>query len=399
MAICLCTANTTAPNAEDKIEASVKSITGSGINVPIKNDTKISFKPIGTLLMDGALYCSPQKNLFPDGINIPDVRLGVMANMDKWSAKIEIGYAFGKVLLKDIWLQYNFSKVDYLRAGLQMHHLGYQNSQAACMKVTMIEPISNTVFNEPHMIGVSWYHNADKYYTTLSAYVEPKSSSVILAKDEMIREGYGLRTRIVGRPYHSEGKMLQFGLSGAFETPRYTPSTDGDTHDSFSFGANFPTKVAIQSALGATISHSMNLWKLSPELMGCYGRVALETQWYYLRVNRRMSLSPFRALGGYTTLRGAILGKNYNYNMGVAGIDTPEKGTLEGVVSYNYTKLSDNKCDIYGGRLNDLSAGFNYYINQWIIAKFRYSYTHTWDRADVSPVTLNTFQARLQFIF
>lgn len=112
-------------------------------------DNKVKFSPVGTLVMDGALFASPQKSDFPDGAAIPDVRLGVMADMGKWCAKIEAGFAYGKVLLKDVWMQYTFSQSDQIRVGLQMQHFGYQNSTAACMKVTMIEPICNTIFNDP----------------------------------------------------------------------------------------------------------------------------------------------------------------------------------------------------------------------------------------------------------
>lgn len=361
---------------------------------------KFSVKPLGTLLLDGGLFISPQKSSFPDGVAIPDVRLGVAGSIGKWSAKIELSYAYGKVTLKDIWMQYTFSKQDYIRAGLQMQHFGYQNSQAACQKITMIEPICNTVFNEAHMIGVEWYHSADKYFTTLSAHAEPKASSVTLGKDEMIREGYGLRTRIVARPLHRDGLMVQAGVSGAFLTPQYNGSSSkADTHDSFTFNGNFPTKVTILSAINAKVSNAMNLWKFSPELMLCYGRAALESQYYYMQVNRRKDLTAFHAMGAYATLRGILIGSDYRYNMGVAGIDTPAKGSLEAYASYNYTSLSDARSQIFGGRLNDISVGLNYYINKYMVAKLRYSYTHTWDRAGVEPMSLNAIQARLQLIF
>ncbi|MBD5203768.1 MAG: ATPase [Bacteroidales bacterium] len=375
--------------------------TGDTDNIrPVETD-KLKITPIGTLLMDGALYASPQKSEFPDGVCIPDVRLGVTASIGRhWNAKIEVGYAYNKVLLKDVWMQYDFSATDQLRVGLQMQHFGYQNSTAACMKVTMIEPVSNSVFNEGHMIGLTWYHNADKYFTTLSAHAEPKTSSLLLGKDEMRREGYGLRTRLVARPLHKEGLMVQAGVSGAFLTPQYNGgSGKEDTHDSFSFGANFPTKVTLHSAIHSTVSHAMNLWKFTPELMFCYGRAAIESQYFFMQVNRRQGLPAYRATGAYATLRGIILGQDYTYNMAVAGIATPRPKSLEGVVSYNYTSLSDSRSMIFGGRLNDISVGLNYYINRYMVAKLRYGYTHTWDRADTPSMSLNTVQARLQFIF
>ncbi|MCM1153062.1 MAG: porin [Muribaculum sp.] len=359
----------------------------------------VKFTPVGTLLLDGALYSSPQKEEFPDGVAVPDVRLGMQASYDKWTVKLEASYAYGKVVLKDMWMQYKFSDTDWLRAGLQMQQFGYQNATAACMKVTMIEPISNTVFNEPHMIGLQWFHSADKYFTTLSAHVEPKSSSILIGKDEMSQQGYGFRTRLVGRPWHSEGKMLQIGFSGAFLSPQYSKGEDGDVRDAFSLNANFPTKVTLVSAIGTDVGKAMNQWKFTPELMACYGRVAVESQYFFMQINRRENLQAFRASGAYATLRGIVLGKDYQYNMALAGIDTPRKGSLEAVASYNYTTLSDRKAGIFGGRVNDLSVGLNYYFNKYIIGKFRYSYTHRWDRSGVEPMDLNAFQIRLQAIF
>lgn len=358
---------------------------------------KPKFSPVGTIMLDGAVYASPQKHEFADGVALSDVRLGVMMNYGKWSAKIEASFAYAKVTLKDVWMQYTFNPENFLRVGLAMQHFGYQNSTAACTKVTMIEPISNTIFNEPHMIGIGYYHMPDKYFLTASLHAEPKASSIIVSPDQMVRQGYGARFRAVARPFHSDGVMLQAGFSGAFLAPQYSGAPD--THDSFSFSANFPTKVTQVKAIEASVDKARNEWKFTPELMGAYKKIALESQYFFSQVNRHDALPAYRAYGAYATLRGIAIGPNYKYNMGLAGIDTPGKGTLEGVVSYNYTCLSDASAAIYGGRLSDISCGLNYYFNRYIAAKLRYSYTHTWDRGDVAPMSLNAVQMRLQLIF
>ncbi|MBD5222400.1 MAG: ATPase [Bacteroidales bacterium] len=362
---------------------------------------KAQFSPVGTLLLDGGLFISPDKQEFPDGVAVPDVRLGVAMKYGKWQAKVEAGFAYGKVVLKDMWMQYDFSTTDFLRVGLQMQQFGYQNATAACQKVTMIEPISNTIFNEPHLIGIQWFHSADKYFTTLSAHVEPNASSKVLGRgaEGMSQEGYGFRTRLVARPYHSSGRMLQAGISGAFLTPQYHNGEEGDTHDAFSFRANFPSKVVQVQALSADVRRAMNLWKLTPELMACYGPMALESQYFFMQINRRGGLPAFRAHGAYATLRGLILGGDYQYSMGLAGIANPQKGSLEGVVSYNYTGLSNSRAGIYGGRLNDISVGVNYYFNRYITGKLRYSATHVWDRPGLKAHDFSAVQMRLQLIF
>ena len=71
----------------------------------VKEEPKLSVKPTGRILFDAALFAPKnQKDLFNDGFGVPDARVGVAAKYDKWYAKVDIGYAYGKVGLKDILL-------------------------------------------------------------------------------------------------------------------------------------------------------------------------------------------------------------------------------------------------------------------------------------------------------
>ena len=361
----------------------------------------LSITPIGTLLLDGAVFAGEDKKDFPDGVAIPEVRLGFQLGYGKWSGKLEAGFAYGKVGLKDCYLQYDFNPRHFLRAGLMLHHFGYQNSTAACMKVTFYEPLSNSVFNEAHQIGVSYYYHSPKWFATAAVHAEPMATTVLMGPDQLTHLGVGARARLVARPVINDINKIQVGFSGAFATPQYARSadSDGDPHDLFTFGANFPSKVVQMRAIESRVSHSRNLFKLTPELMLNHGRVALETQYFWMQVNRHDGLNPYRAQGAYVNLRGLILGKTYPYSDTLAGIGTPSAGSLEAVLSYNYTSLSDATAGILGGRVNDLSCTVNYYINRYMVAKLRYSYTHTFDRAGFDPESINAIQARLQFIF
>lgn len=362
------------------------------------DEPKFKINPTGRILLDGALYASPQKANFKDGFAIPDVRLGAKVQYGKWKAKIDVGFAYNKVGLKDVYFEYDFNEKNLLRGGSFIHQYGLQSATSSSMKPTMEEPISNAVFNDSRQIGLMYVYNGDKFFGTGSVHVEPKATTVILRPDQFTQEGWGFRSRLVARPLHEEGKVVQVGFSGGFATPQNVndPNTP---HNSFQFKSNFPTRVAQVTAISATVDHAMNLWKFTPELLLNYGPVALESQYFFQRVNRRDGLHAYTSQGAYATLRGLILGGNYNYSMPDAGLATPKKGSLECVVSYNYTSLTDASAGIYGGRLNDLSCTFNYYINKYMIARLHYSYTHTWDRAGVGSMTLNGFMARLQIIF
>ena len=100
--------------------------------------------------------------------------------------------------------------------------------------------------------------------------------------------------------------------------------------------------------------------------------------------------------------RSLLIGKRYTYTHADAGVATPAKGSLELVLGYNYTKASDAKAGIFGGITQDVNCTFNYYINSWMIARLRYSYTTVRDREieNLLPKRhVNLLEARLQIIF
>lgn len=363
---------------------------------------KFRVDPIGRVLIDGALYASPQKEMFRDGMSIPDVRLGAKMSYGNWSARVDVGYAYGKVGLKDLYIQYNFNDRNLVRVGSFIHHYGLQSATSASNKVTVIEPVSNTVFNDPRLLGAMYEYSGDRFLAMASAHVEPSSTTVMLRPNQFLQEGYGFRTRLVARPLHREGLIAQAGISGAFGTPERTG--DPDSHDAFTFKSNFPTQVAQVTALEAKVTHAMNQWKFTPELLLAYGPVALESQYYFNRVNRRNGLHAFTGQGAYAIVRGLITGGSYRYNMQEGCIATPGPRSLEAVAEYNYTDICDSRAAIFGGRLNNASLTFTYYINKYFMARLHYNYTHTWGRRDVDgtpvgPVSLNGFMARLQVIF
>ena len=363
------------------------------------SEPKFTIKPAGRILMDGALYASPDKNLFKDGVAIPDARLGASMQYGKWKAKIDVGFAYNKVGLKDLFIEYDFNPANLIRVGSFTHQYGLQSSTSSSMKPTMAEPVANAVFNDARQIGVMYERSDDKYLGTISAHVEPSATTVILTPTQYTQEGYGFRTRQVWRPFHKDGLNFQVGVSGAFGTPQRT-GDDDENHNTFQFKSNYPTSVSQVTAIDANVDHAMNLWKFTPELLISYKRLALESQYYFQQVNRRDNLHHWNGQGAYVTLRGLIFGdKQYGYSMLDGGLATPGKGTFEVVANYTNVNLSDRNAGIYGGRLNDFSVTFNYYINKYMIARLHYSYTHTWDRQGFEPATLNAFMARLQVIF
>lgn len=355
---------------------------------------KLTVAPTGRILMDAGLFDSDNKS-FANGVAVPDLRVGVKASYGKYKAKLDIGYSYGKVSLKDVFVERQFSSSSLLRVGHFVHQFGLQSSTSSSMKITMEEPASNEAFFNSRLIGAMYVHDKDNFFATGSAFVE--NEAMKKSSDQMGKQGYGFMSRLVYRPLRKPGAIFHVGLSGAFEKARYN-SDEELNHKSFILSSRFPSRIAKVTAVEAVITDARHLFKFTPEILANYGPVALESQYYYVNVNRKETPN-YKASGAYATLRGLILGGDYRYSNSDSGISTPMPGSLEAVASYNYTDMSDGKAQIYGGRLNDVALGFNYYINKYMIWRFRYSYTHVSHRAEIENQSVHAFQTRFQVIF
>lgn len=356
---------------------------------------ELKINPTGRILMDGALYDSKDKE-FVSGVAIPDVRLGVKASYGDYKAKIDIGYSYGKVSLKDIFVERKFSQSSLVRLGYFVHQFGLQSATSSSMKITMDEPDSNEAFFNSRLIGAMYIHDKGAFFGTASAFIE--NEAIKKSSNEMGKQGYGFMSRLVYRPFRDPGKIFHVGISGAYETPRYN-SNEELNHKSFELSANFPTRVAKVNAVDAVVTDAKRLFKFTPELLVGHGPMALEAQYYNVNIFRDKGFNNYHASGAYALIRGLVLGGNYIYSGSDSGIATPKPGSLELVGCYNYTEASDDKAEIRGGRLNDVSFTANYYINKYMIWRLRYSYTKVTNKAEAADVSLNAFQTRFQIIF
>lgn len=365
----------------------------------------ISIKPTGRILMDGAAYIGGNGGItdgddatdtkFVDGVAIPDLRLGVKASYGKWKAKVDVGFGYGKVGLKDTYLEYDFNPANLVRLGYFVPQWGLNSETSSSMKQTYEEPTSNEFFYaNPRLVGLMWVYDKGQYFAGTTLYVE--QAAMTNNATAMGKQGWGAQTRLVWRPRCADGDVFQIGSSFNYSTPT------ADDHTAFDYSANFPSRVSKVPLLDANIDNARGLFKMTPELLIVKGNVALEAQYYYMNVARKSGFRNYQAHGAYGMIRTLVKGSQYTYSHADAGVATPAPGSLEVVLSYNYTDATDTRAGIRAGITNDASCTLNYYINSWMLARLRYSYTNVRDRsvADLLPSRhVNTIEARLQIIF
>ena len=365
--------------------------------VQAQDEPKLEVKPSGRILFDAA-YLNPQhqEDQLKSGVGIPDMRVGVGFTYGKWKGKIDMGYAYGKVNMKDVWLQYNFNKENFIRGGYFIHQYGYQSCTSSSFKETMEEPQSNAAFNNDRMIGLMYEYTNQNVLATASAVVE--TDAMKQTTDVTGCEGLGALTRFVWHPHVERGNIFHVGISGGIEGARYN-SNEELNHKQFTLSSNWPTRVAKIKAQQAQITEAKTMYKFSPEILFSKGRFSAVGQYFLNNVTRRNNQSAFTGHGGYVTLRGLIKGDGYNYTMNDGGIDTPDAGFMELVLQYNYTSLSDESAGVCGGNLNDWTLGYDYYINKYMIWRVRASYTKVTNRADFEDNELFALETRLQVKF
>lgn len=362
-----------------------------------KVEEKVEIKSVGRIHFDGGvLGANNYHNQFVSGVALADFRAGLVMRYGQWKSKIEMGYANQALSVKDVFIEYDFDKHTLLRGGYFLHQFGMQSVFGASAKIAMEEPLSNSAFYNSRLLGLMLQHQKDKFFGTLSLFAE--NEAIKQSTDKTGSQGMGMMSRLLYRLHREEGNIFHVGISGAFETPRYNKDA-ALNHSSYILKTSFPTRIARVTAQEATINNATFLYKFSPEVLFAKGRWGLEAQYYYLNANRKSGFEAFDASGAYAMVRTIIKGSPYAYADADAVMATPKAGAMELVAGYNYTDLSNSKAGILGGRLNDYSLTFNYYINKYVIWRVRTSYTSVGYRADKENTNLGLIETRLQIKF
>lgn len=358
-------------------------------------ENKLVVKPSGRILMDAAFLNSSNKTVDEqcvDGVNVPDVRIGMKVSYGKWEGKADIGYARGSVSPKDIFIQYNFNKQNFLRGGYFVHQFGYQSATSSSFKVSMEEPETHSAFGVGgRLVGLMYEHSDDKFMGTGSIYTDAQSF-----KKQTNHTGYqgsGFLTRLVYHPLIEKGNLFHVGIGLNYELA-------AENRSNMEFKAPYPVRVAGINAIGAKITDAKNDFKFSGELMAAKGHVGIEGQYIFMNVDRKGDAKSYKAWGAYGNLR-FLLNNEYEYVKNDAGIATPAPKSWELVAAYNYTDMNDAKAGFHGGKLSDWALTMNYYINKYMIWRVSGHIVRAGE-SDYSGFNKNTFrviETRLQFKF
>ena len=191
--------------------------------VSAQEEPKLVVKPTGRILFDAA-YIRPQhiEDKLNSGVGIPDMRIGVGFSYDQWKGKVEMGFAYGKLSMKDVWVQYDFDKKNFIRGGYFRHKYGYQSSTSTSFKESMEEPQTNTALNNERLIGLMYEYNSRNFLATASIVVETDAKTMYKFTPEIMYANS--RFAVIGQYYLNtitrDNNQASFTGSGAYITLR-----------------------------------------------------------------------------------------------------------------------------------------------------------------------------------
>lgn len=323
-----------------------------------------------------------------DGMDFRRARLAAAGQAwDNVSYMLEMDFAFpGRPSFMDVWL--DIDQVlgnNHIRIGHFRQPFG-MDGQTSARELTFLERGLPFAFIPLRQIGAMFYgHSEDEVATwALSGFRFPTGPYGGNVGDN---GGYGMATRLTGLLINRENScgLLHIGGGYSFIDPandvvQYRNQPEVFVSESgggvpFGVPSAFPAFVDT----GAIAADNTNLF--SAELAMSYGSFYAQSETIYAVVNQ--PAGPTVTLPGAYVHGGYFLtgeSRVYNGKNGVFGRVKPRSnvgkdggiGAWEIAGRWSYLDLND--ANVQGGRLNDLTAGLNWYLNPY--TKFQWNYIY-----------------------
>lgn len=376
---------------------SISSSFSQTLEIKTGDNDPIKITPSGRFYLDGATYMKDKTNL-SSGVYMSDIRLGLKAKYQQFDIKIDMGFAGGKVDAKDIFLQYNLNKKSYIRAGHFAEPFGLDHMESSGNIKFITANASSFAFSPGRKVGFEYIGWAKSVWVGAGVFADGDA----LKKAKNGNQGYSVTGRFVYNPLQDAGRIFHLGLSGSYRKADANGYTDDGNPIPrvITYSSRGNTNVERRSFLNASVTDASYQAKYAAELIGAYGPLYLQAEYFHANVERGHSMPAFKASGAYAQLGFLAIGGDYTYSASWARMGTPKPKSLEFAVRYNYTDLNDSHAQIYGGRMSDWSVAANYYFNKYLM--FRLNYTNM-AMGKNGPFTagenINEIQARIQLVF
>ena len=322
---------------------------------------------------------------FEDGTEFRRTEIGIKATIyDNIGISAQFGYATGTIEMTDVYVSLEGEIVSVM-VGHFNEPFGLEELTSN-KYLTFMERGLPTIFDPSRNMGIMLYNTLfDKEMTwALGVFKDTDAQG----KDE--GGNYNVTGRLTGLPYHEGSDLIHLGASASMRNP------DGDV---VSFSQRPEAHLSYKLVKSGDIVADSET-RLGLEAAGVYGPFSLQSEYIMTKVDASEvsdpTLSGFYVYGSYF-LTGES--RPYNSSEGAFSRVKPEANFLgeeNGMgaweIALRYSSLDMD--DVDGGKLNDVTAALNWYLNPNVRVMLDYVY------ADLDEVgSANIAEARFQFDF
>lgn len=343
---------------------------------------------IGRALFDGGVFFS-DKTSRGNAVEVYDLRLGTVVRfLERWTGKIELGYAKSKVSMKDVYIEYSDGK-NMFRVGHYFEPFSLEYRIGSSDMKFNGAAVTGIAFGDRRKLGASYTYNIDPLNVSAGVFSDKDVDNT-----EKGDEGYDIAGRVLYRPYVNDKDVIHIGVSSRF-------SALGEAEEGkVVYSAGAPSNLIPEKFLRADVTEAINEWRFGAEVVMVLDKWYVQSEYLLAHVNRRAAAENYNGDGWYAQVGYALLNGRYAYNKMSGMAVAPGARSLEILCRYNITNMNDKDAGIMGGKQNDFSIGGIYYFNKYVSAKMSYSLVSLDKHAqEGGKQTFSMIQGRVQLSF
>ncbi|MCA9055303.1 MAG: porin [Planctomycetaceae bacterium] len=339
----------------------------------------------------------------PDLIDFRRARLAAKGKVaENFAYMIEFDFAFpGRPNFMDVWVEAQQLPFGNLRIGQFRQAFG-MDGPTSVKDLTFLERALPFVFVPFRQTGLMAYGTEfdDAVTWAVSGYRFPADPFGGTFGDK----GYGLSTRVTTALFNVPDENLVAHIGGSYSYNR--PSTGLVRY------ATTP-EVGFNFGVAGTVPFFVDTGALTTDSVSLYGIEAafslqgllIQAEAVAAEIDPSFASGSAWLKGAYAQISYVLTGevRPYNAKQGVYGRVKPNcdfgahgGGAWEVAARYSY--LDFNDAPVMGGRLSDVTAGLNWYLNSF--TKLQFNYIHAFlNRAPVGDASADVFALRCQLDF
>lgn len=309
--------------------------------------------------------------------------------------KFQVDFAGDVVVIKDAYLRFTkIPGIGNITVGNFKEPRGFEMLTSS-KYITMMERSLTNQFDNDRNPGLMLNNSfLNKRLSVFAGYFYPAGVGAKYTGSQ-----YNLTFRVSGLPYYNDNnglKVVHLGVG-------YTYENHDDQEQSY---ASRPEAHLAPKYLKVNIDKTKSNNEINGELVLIYNSISLHSEYTYVGINTSensaLKESDYGFYSFFGTLSWFITGehKNYSKKNSAFGRLNPKKnfGTKGGFgaveIALRYSVLNLNDKDLSGGKMNNITAGINWYLNP--VTKIAFNYVHS---SIYELGESNIYQMRFQIAF